>query len=68
MSDHEKPKVQGEGDYQAARRYRKSARQFAGSGKIESAAKDAEPHNERERTEMEAAEREGLRHSKAKGE
>ena len=36
-----KDEVQGEGDYQAARRYDKSASEFAESGKVEEAARDA---------------------------
>ena len=35
--------VQGEGDYEAGRRYDKAAREFAESGKVEPAARDAAP-------------------------
>lgn len=59
-------KVQGEGDYEAAERYDDAARAFAASGKAEEAARKAKPRNEKERAEMEEAERVGL--SRSKGE
>jgi hypothetical protein len=59
--------VQGEGDYEAARRYRKSVSDFANSGQVDGAARRAAPKTAEEQAEMEAAEREGLRHSKAEG-
>lgn len=59
-------KVQGEGDYEAARRYDKSAREFAESGKVKPAADQSAPRNEREADEMERAEEIGK--SRAKGE
>ena len=61
------PKVQGEGDYEAARRYREEAQKFAASGQAESAAKRAAPKDAQERDDMVAAEQEGKRHSKASG-
>jgi len=60
-------KIQGEGDYEAARRYRAEAGKFADSGKADAAARDAAPKDAKERADMEAAEQEGLRHSKANG-
>ena len=60
------PKIQGEGDYDAARRYDKSARDFAQSGKVKPAADQSAPRNEREAEEMERAEEIGR--SRAKGE
>ncbi len=59
--------VQGEGDYRAARRYREKAEAFAASGDVESAVVEAKPRTPQERTDMDAAEQEGLSHSKAKG-
>jgi hypothetical protein len=59
-------KVQGEGDYEAARRYDKSARDFAQSGKVKPAADQAAPRSEREADEPERAEEIGK--SRAKGE
>ena len=38
-----KDQVQGEGDYDAGRRYDKASREFAESGKVEPAARDAAP-------------------------
>jgi len=59
--------VQGEGDYEAARRYRDEAEKFAASGKADAAAQRAKPQDAKERAALEAAEQEGLRHSKANG-
>ena len=62
-----KDKVQGEGDYDAARRYDKAAREFAESGKVEPAAHDAAPGSASEAKELERAEAEGKSHSKGEG-
>ncbi|MEO7116677.1 MAG: hypothetical protein ABIZ18_12540 [Caldimonas sp.] len=62
-----KDQVQGEGDYDAARRYDKSAREFAESGKVERAARDAKPASESEAKELERAEAEGKSHAKGEG-
>jgi hypothetical protein len=62
-----KDKVQGEGDYEAGRRYDKAAREFAESGRVEPAAHDARPDNEREAEELERAEEVGKSHSKGEG-
>ena len=59
--------VQGEGDYAAGRRYDKAAREFAESGKVEPAAKDAAPASAAEAAELERAEKEGKSHSKGEG-
>jgi hypothetical protein len=59
--------VQGEGDYDAGRRYDKAAREFAESGKVEPAAHDAAPHDAREAEELARAEAEGKSHSKGEG-
>ena len=68
MSDPESPpgtdRVQGEGDYEAARRYDKAAREFAESGKVEEAARDAKPTSAEEAAELIRAEREGKSHAK----
>ncbi len=61
-----KDQVQGEGDYDAGRRYDKASRDFAESGKVEPAARDAAPDDAREAEDMERAEEEGK--SRAKGE
>ena len=62
-----KDEVQGEGDYDAGRRYDKASREFAESGKVEPAARDAAPHNANEAEELERAEAEGKSHSKGEG-
>lgn len=58
------PDLQGEGNYDATRRYDKSARDFAKSGKVDEAARAAEPKSEQEAEELRRAEREGKSHSK----
>jgi len=62
-----KDKIQGEGDYDAARRYDKAAREFAESGKVEPAAHDAAPADARDAEELKRAEDEGKAHSKGEG-
>lgn len=57
-------KVQGEGDYEAARRYDKAAHEFAESGKVEEAARDARPKTPEEAEALSRAERAGKAHSK----
>ena len=61
-----KSQVQGEGDYEAARRYDKAARDFTNSGKVADAARKAKPHGAHEADEMLEAERLGK--SRSKGE
>ena len=61
-----KNKVQGEGDYESARRYRKDVEDFVKNADIEKAARDAEPDNEREAEELERAEEIGKSHAKGK--
>lgn len=58
------PQVQGEGDYEAARRFNEDSRKFVQSGKVEAAAKAASPTSERERDEMQRAEQAGKARSK----
>ena len=63
---NKKDEVQGEGDYEAARRYDKAAREFAESGKVEEAARDAKPSSAEEADELRRAEREGKSHATGK--
>jgi len=56
--------VQGEGDYNAARRYDEAAREFAESGRVEDGARGAEPADDAEAESLLEAEREGQSHSK----
>lgn len=57
-------KVQGEGDYEAARRYDEDAETFAKSGKVEKAARDAAPKSDAEAEALKKAEEEGKSHAK----
>ena len=62
------PRVQGEGDYRAARRHRRDVQEFvAGHDEddIEELARDAAPRSEAEQRDMLEAEREGR--ARAKG-
>lgn len=58
------PAMQGEGNYDAARRHRKSVEQFVQSGQVEQAARDAAPDSTAEQREMQDAEDEGKSHAK----
>ena len=58
------PDMQGEGNRDAAREYNESQREFAQSGQVDQAAREAEPRSEEERREMERAEREGRSHAR----
>lgn len=60
----EKRNVYGEGNYEASRTYNDATRKFAQSGKVEEAAREAEPTSEADALEMAAAEAEGKRHAK----
>jgi len=51
-----KTTVQGEGDYDAARRYRKSAEQFVRSNDTEDLARKASPESREEADDLERAE------------
>ena len=66
MSDVRKdPKVQGEGDYRSARRYRRDVEEFVARSDVEQLARDAEPKSDAEHREMIEAERKGR--ARAKG-
>ena len=65
MGNTEKPEVQGEGDYEAARRYGKEVKDYVESADIDKAAHDAAPKSPDEQREMDEAERAGRSHSKA---
>ena len=56
--------LQGEGNYDASRRYDKAAHEFAQSGQVEEAARNARPTTEQEADELRRAEREAQSHSK----
>ena len=61
-----KSKVQGEGDYEATRRYRARTEKFLAKGKVSKAAARAAPRTRQEAADMVAAEAAGKR--RAKGE
>jgi hypothetical protein len=61
MSD---PKVQGEGDYEAAQRYRDEVKNFVDSNDIEKLAKAAKPDSAQEAADEAKAEKSGLSRSK----
>lgn len=58
--------LQGEGNYEAAREYNEATRDFVQSGRVEQAARDAEPHDPADAKSMEEAEQAGR--ERAKGE
>ena len=58
------PALQGEGNYTAARRYRKSVEDFVESGQVEPAARDAAPEDEQQARELKEAEEAGRAHAR----
>lgn len=58
------PDIQGEGNYDATRRYDKAAHEFAQSGQVEEAARAARPTSPEEADELRRAEQAGKSHSK----
>ena len=60
------PKIQGEGDYEAARRHRKRVNEYVENNDIEKAAVRAAPETAQEAEDMAAAEAAGK--ARAKGE
>jgi hypothetical protein len=59
-----KDKEHGEGNYKASKQYNDATKDFVESGKVEDAARDAEPRNQQEAREMREAEKEGKSHAK----
>ena len=62
--DRKDADIQGEGNYDAARRYDQAQKRFVESGKVEQAAKDSAPRNEAEAEALRRAEDEGKSHAK----
>jgi len=58
------PDIQGEGNYDATRHYDKAASDFAKSGKVDEAARAAQPRDAKEAEELRRAEQAGRSHSK----
>lgn len=63
----QKPGVQGEGNYDAAREYNERTRRFVKSGRVEAAARAAKANTPEEAAELEQAEEAGKRHAKDGG-
>lgn len=59
-----KRNIYGEGNYQASRVYNKATRQFVESGRVEEAARNAEPKDAAEAEELKQAEQAGLQRAK----
>lgn len=58
------PAMQGEGNRTAARRYNEETTDFARSGRVDQAAREARPEGAEEARDMERAEAEGKSHSR----
>jgi len=56
--------LQGEGDYEAARRHRESVEAFVAAGRVEPAARAAAPDSAQEAQDLQQAEAEGRAHAK----
>ena len=63
----DKSRVQGEGDYEAARRFRKRSESFIASHDVTAEARKAAPVNADEAREMADAEKRGRARAKKKG-
>ena len=59
-----KNQVEGEGSYTASKDYNERTKKFVDSGKVDEAARNAEPKNEEEKQSMQKAERVGKQHAK----
>ena len=60
----EKDKEHGEGNYKASKQYNDATKDFVQSGKVDDAARKAEPRNQQEAQEMREAEEAGKSHAK----
>jgi hypothetical protein len=66
MSERDKSKIQGEGDYESARRYRRDVEDYVKTADIERAARDAEPDSPEQARELQEAEEIGKSHAKGR--
>jgi hypothetical protein len=64
MGNDGKQKIQGEGDYEATRRFRKRTEKFLENNDVEKAAIRAAPESAEEAEELEAAEAAGKRRAR----
>jgi len=62
--DKDKHKVEGEGSYSGTKDYNQRTKKFIDSGKVDEAAREAEPKSEEERHAMQKAERLGKQRAK----
>jgi hypothetical protein len=56
--------VEGEGSYSGTKDYNQRTKKFIDSGKVDEAARDAEPRSEEEKRQMQEAERTGKQRAK----
>ena len=66
MGSNKEKHMQGEGNYDAARRFNEAEKKFVESGKVGQAARDAEPKNATEEADMKHAEDAGRARAKTK--
>jgi hypothetical protein len=64
MEPEDKDKVEGEGSYSGTKDYNRRTKKFIDSGKVDEAARDAEPQSEEEKQAMQKAERIGKQRAK----
>lgn len=64
MENDRKDGVEGEGSYSGTKDYNERTKKFVQSGKVDQAARDAEPHSEEEKQAMQKAERIGKQRAK----
>ena len=57
-------KVEGEGSYSGTRDYNERTKKFIDAGRVDEAAREAEPQSEEEKHAMQKAERIGKQHAK----
>lgn len=60
----QRDKEHGEGNYRASREYNEATKRFVDEGRVEQAARDAEPADAREADELKRAEAAGKRRAK----
>jgi len=62
--DNSHDQVEGEGSYTGSKDYNQRTKKFVESGKVDQAARDAEPKSEEEKHAMQKAERIGRQRAK----
>ena len=67
MGNSDKSKVQGEGDYEAARRHRQGAENYVEHADVDKAAHEAAPKSPEEQKQMDEAEQKGRERAKGQG-